>query len=75
MNKTINNSVNCNRITSRDYAFGVEELPTVIVTQLQLHTTEEPVNKGTYKDVSVTPSITIKEAKMNRSMSFPESRA
>lgn len=50
MNKTINNSVNCNRVTSRDYAFGVEELPTVIVTQLQLHTTEEPVNKGTYKE-------------------------
>lgn len=49
MNKTINNSVNCNPVTSRDYAFGVEELPTVMVTQLQLHTKRNPVNKGTYK--------------------------
>lgn len=50
MNKTINNSVNCNPVTSLDYAFGVKELSTVMVTRLQLHTTEEPVNKGTYKE-------------------------
>lgn len=50
MNKTINNSVNCNPVTSRDYAFGVEGLSTAMVTRLQLHTTEEPVNKGTYKE-------------------------
>lgn len=50
MNKTINNSVNCNPVTSRDYAFGVKGLSTVMVTRLQLHTTEEPVNNSTYKE-------------------------
>lgn len=50
MSKIINCYVNCNPVTSRDYAFGVKELPTVMVTRLQLHTTEEPVNKGTYKE-------------------------
>ena len=55
MNKTINNSVNCNSVTSRDYAFGVKELSTAMVTRLQLHITEEPVNKGTYKECECNP--------------------
>ncbi|MDY5183554.1 MAG: hypothetical protein SPK35_07645 [Prevotella sp.] len=50
MSKTINNSVNCNPVTSRGYAFGMKELSTAMVTWLQLHTTEEPVNNSTYKE-------------------------
>jgi hypothetical protein len=50
MNKTINNSVNCNPVTSRDYTFGMKELSTAMVTWLQLHTTEEPVHNSTYKE-------------------------
>lgn len=55
MSKTINNSVNCNPVTSRDYAFGVKELPTAMVTRLQLHTTDKPVNEDTCKECECNP--------------------
>ena len=49
MSKIINCYVNCNHVTLHAYSLGVKKLPTVMVTQLQLHTKKKPVNKGTYK--------------------------
>lgn len=45
MNKTINDGVNCTPVTSRDYAFGVKELPTVMVTWLHGYSYTPPKNQ------------------------------